>query len=120
MVTQLRFWFLLQQDVDRPIGGVKQIYIVASIISDLGYSVSIVQGTSAFRPSWFPVDRLNFRTVGNNDFSAQRLDPNIDVVVIPETFLPLLPRLQHLSCHLQSKYALSFRREAGLRALFCP
>ena len=96
MVTQLRFWFLLQQDVDRPIGGVKQIYMVASIISELGYSVSIVQGTSTFRPSWFPLDKLNFSTIGNSEFSVQSLDPNIDVVVIPETFLPLLPKLEHL------------------------
>ena len=82
--------------------------------------MSIVQGTSDFRPSWFSVDRLNFRTVGNKDFSAQ-IDPNIDVVVIPETFLPLLPRLPHIKgCNLQSKYALSFRREAGLRAFVCP
>ena len=96
MVTQLRFWFLLQQDVDRPIGGVKQIYMVASIISDLGYSVSIVQGTTAFLPSWFSVNKLNFRTIGNSEFSVHNLDPNLDVVVIPETFLPLLPKLRHL------------------------
>ena len=96
MVTKLRFWFLLQQDVDRPIGGVKQIYTVASIISELGYSVTIVQGTSNFRPSWFSTTRSNFLTIGNNDFSPQSLDSSTDVVVIPETFLPLLPKLQHL------------------------
>ena len=50
-VNYLMFWFILQQDVKRPIGGVKQIYLVASIIADLGYSVSIVQGTDEFRLS---------------------------------------------------------------------
>ena len=92
-MKQSRFWFILQQDVDRPVGGVKQIYVVASIISSFGYHVTIVQGTSDFRPSWFPSSDLNFHTVGKNDFSFAELNPNIDIVVIPETFLPLLPRL---------------------------
>lgn len=95
-MSQFRFWFILQQDVDRPVGGVKQIYTVASIISGLGYSVCIVQGTSDFRPSWFPATELNFRTIGNQGFSFDKLNPLLDVVIIPETFLPLLPRLSHL------------------------
>ena len=95
-MNQLRFWFILQQDVDRPIGGVKQIYVIASIISGLGFPVFIVQGTSHFRPSWFPLSQLNFKTVGSSDFSFESLDSLYDVVVIPETFLPLLPKLSHL------------------------
>lgn len=92
-VSQFRFWFILQQDVDRPVGGVKQIYTVASIISGLGFSVCVVQGTSAFRPSWFPVSGLNFRTIGKQDFSSDNLNPMRDIIVIPETFLPLLQKL---------------------------
>ena len=95
-MNQLRFWFFLQQNVDRPIGGVKQIYTVASIISELGYSVHIVQGTSEFRPSWFPANDLNFSTIGVNEFSFKNLNPTFDIVVIPETFLPLLSQLSHL------------------------
>ncbi len=93
-MNQPRFWFILRQDVDRPIGGVKQIYAVASIISNLGFSVSVVQGTSEFRPSWFPSSEYSFHTVGNKDFSFDLLDPLSDIVVIPETFLPLLPKLK--------------------------
>ena len=95
-MKQSRFWFILQQDVDRPVGGVKQIYVVASIISSLGYHVTIVQGTSEFRPSWFPLSDLNFHTVGKKDFALAELNQNNDIVVIPETFLPLLPRLSRL------------------------
>ena len=95
-MNQSRFWFILQQDVDRPIGGVKQIYIVASIISSLGYPVWIVQGTSSFKPSWFPTSHLNFNTVGKNEFSFNQLDNSRDIVVIPETYLPLLPSISHL------------------------
>ena len=89
-MSHVRFWFILQQDVDRPVGGVKQIYTVASIISGLGYPVFVVQGSSGFRPSWFPATSLNFRAIANQDFSFEKLDPLLDVVVIPETFLPLL------------------------------
>ena len=95
-MNQSRFWFILQQDVDRPIGGVKQIYTVASIIADFGYSVFVVQGTSSFRPTWFSTSDFNFRTVGSQDFSVDQLDPFVDIVVIPETFLPLLPTLSRL------------------------
>ena len=96
LMKQLRFWFILQQNVDRPVGGVKQIYSVASIISGLGYSACIVQGTTEFRPSWFPASELNFRTIGLSDFSFKKLDPRLDIVVIPETFLPLMSQLSHL------------------------
>ena len=95
-MNQFRFWFILQQDVDRPIGGVKQIYCIASIIADLGYPVFIVQGTSDFRPKWFSSDHLNFCTVANKDFSIENLDPLVDIVLIPETFLPLLSKLSRL------------------------
>ena len=95
-MKQFRFWFILQQNVDRPIGGVKQIYTVASIISGLGFSVYIVQGSSEFRPSWFPANELDFYSIGINDFSFNNLDPTFDIVVIPETFLLLLPKLSHL------------------------
>lgn len=88
-----RFWFILQQDVDRPIGGVKQFYSVASIISDLGYSVYFVQGTKDFWPSWFPSLNRNFLTISNDNFSFARLNPSIDIVVIPETYLPIMPEV---------------------------
>ena len=95
-MKHLRFWFILQQDVDRPVGGVKHIYTVASILSEVGYSVCVVQGTSEFRPAWLPHSSFNFSTIGNHDFSFDLLDPSCDLVVIPETFLPLLPRISRL------------------------
>ena len=91
-----RFWFILQQDVDRPVGGVKQIYAVASIIADLGYPVFVVQGTSEFRPSWFSSSLSNVNTVSAKGFSFKQLNSSIDIVVIPETFLPLLPKIRNL------------------------
>ena len=44
-----------------------------------------------FRPSWFPSSDLNFHTVGKKDFALSELNQDNDIVVIPETFLPLLP-----------------------------
>ena len=32
-----RYWFLLEQDLDRPIGGLKQIHLVSSILNKLGH-----------------------------------------------------------------------------------
>ena len=123
-MDQLRFWFILQQDVDRPVGGVKQIYSVASIIADLGFSVFIVQGTSDFRPSWFKSSLQNIRTIADKDFLSQTLAT--DIVVIPKLFY-LCCRSFHLSVvifnqnmHYLFGEKLNFDPSAALRLYSLP
>ena len=45
--------------------------------------------------TWFSTSDFKFRTVGIQDFWGDQFDP-FDIVVIPETFLPLLPTLSRL------------------------
>lgn len=90
-----RFWFILQQDVDRPVGGVKQIYRFSEILGILGYKSTIVQKSSEFRPSWFS-SSSTILAVSYKHFCQLQLDPLVDVIILPETFIPLffkLPRI---------------------------
>lgn len=89
------FWFILKEDIDRPIGGVKQIYRLASILVELGHQASIVQNTSDFRPSWFnSSDKL--QAISFSDFSNRPLDSCFDIIVIPETFIAIFFRLPNV------------------------
>ena len=78
---------MLAQDVSRPIGGIKQIFRLASALHRLNYNIRIVQKTSDFRPDWFSFpDSLDL--VSLSTFNAHVFDIETDVVVIPETFIP--------------------------------
>ena len=84
------FWFLLGQDLDRPIGGVKQIYRLAEALSNIGFRAYIVQKTSEFRPSWFILsegDNLSF--VSLEYFKNVNLIQESAVLVLPETIINL-------------------------------
>ena len=88
-----RFWFLIQQDVAHPVGGVKQIYRFADILSQLGFYSCVVQKTSDFRPPWFKFD-CAFKTISYNEFKSLQLDSTIDYIILPETFLPIFFNVQ--------------------------
>lgn len=90
-----RFWFLIQQDIDHPVGGVKQIYRFADILSKLGFYSCVVQKTEEFRPLWFKTDS-KFKTISYQKFKFLQLDPNIDYIILPETFLPIFFQLQEV------------------------
>ena len=84
------FWFLLGQDLDRPIGGVKQIYRLAEALSNIGFRSFIVQKTSEFRPSWFTFsDADNLSFVSFEYFRNANLLQNSAVLVLPETIINL-------------------------------
>ena len=87
------FWFILEQDVDRPIGGVKQ-FMFLLLFLDLGRR-TIVQGfiLSSFLVS-FPPD---LKVAGKIDFNLSSLQSENDILIIPETFLPYLRFTRDLS-----------------------
>lgn len=85
-----RYWFALHPDVPRPIGGVKQVHRLAETLGRLGRQATIVQEDAGFHPGWF---RSKVATTSREEFLRRGdLDPERDVVVLPETFLPLLER----------------------------
>ena len=79
-----RFWFLAFPDIKKPIGGVKQIHRVSEIISSFGFQSVVVQQDASFSPSWFTSE---VSTISKSDFYNRELDKNIDIIVLPETFI---------------------------------
>jgi hypothetical protein len=71
-------------DIDRPIGGVKQLYRHVEHLNALGWDAKLLTQNSGFRPSWFvssaPTTSLQ-ESVQSGD-----LDPGETVLVLPETY----------------------------------
>ncbi len=87
-----RFWILVFPDVPRPIGGVKQMHRLGEVIQACGHEVVLVQENAEFHPGWFcselpTIDRKSW-------FEQSDLLPDRDVLILAETFLPLLSNLR--------------------------
>ena len=59
--TQRRFWFLVYPDLNKAVGGIKQIHRVSEIIDQLGY----FSEQADFRPHWF---ESNVNTTSRSEF----------------------------------------------------
>lgn len=86
-----RYWLALFPDINKPIGGVKQMHRLGESLIALGREASLIQSSASFKPTWFDsslsavsLDDWRQRT----DFSKDR-----DIVVLPETFLPKIVSL---------------------------
>ena len=86
----MRFWFVLANDIERPIGGVKQIHRLCECLNLLGYTSTIIQESGDFSPPWFT---SNISSISLADF-LNRSDINIkqDIMVVPETMIPYVKR----------------------------
>lgn len=72
-------------DVDRAIGGVKQLYRHAEHLSALGWDSAVVTEREGFRPSWFS---STASTCSLQQSVAQgELRPERTILVLPETYL---------------------------------
>ena len=103
----LRFWILLYPDINRPIGGVKQLHRAAEILNHLKYECTIVQENSIFHPKWFE-SKVN--TIARSSFlSLTYLDPAIDIIILAETFLPavntIFPNIKKIIFNQNSAYS---------------
>ena len=85
-----RYWLALHPDIRRPIGGVKQVHRLAEALTHLGREARIIQDNAEFHPGWFKSTVL---TVSYSEFrSSIQLRPDRDIIILPETYLPVLPR----------------------------
>lgn len=88
MESTFTFWFPVYPDLTKAIGGVKQIHRVAEILLSFGHNVFLVQEDASFRPSWFQSD---VPTISKAEWlSSPNLLSDTDVIVYPETFLPIV------------------------------
>ncbi len=90
MTSPRRYWLALHPDVRKPIGGAKQMHRLAEALMHCGRQATMIQEQADFHPGWFKSD---VQTIALADWRQRcDLDPCTDVVVLPETFLPALPR----------------------------
>jgi len=87
----MRFWLALHPDLARPIGGVKQMHRLCECINEVGYEATLIQDDQSFHPGWF---ESNVPTISRDRWILLRdsgdLCPSRDVLIVPETFLPVI------------------------------
>jgi glycosyltransferase involved in cell wall biosynthesis len=90
MTHPRRYWLALHPDIRKPIGGAKQMHRFAEALTRCGRQATLIQERADFHPGWFD-SQVN--TIALSDWRQRTdLDPRRDVVVLPETFLPVVPR----------------------------
>ena len=63
---------------------------LAEALTHLGREARIIQDNAEFHPGWFKSTVL---TVSYSEFrSSIQLRPDRDIIILPETYLPVLPR----------------------------
>lgn len=81
----LKVRFLLQPDVERPIGGVKQAHRQVEHLVALGWDAAVVAEKAGFRPGWFTSQAPVLAYSDCRD-SGELLSEHT-VLVLPETYL---------------------------------
>ena len=90
MTNKRRYWLALHPDIRKPIGGAKQMHRFAEALMHCGRQATLIQERADFHPGWF---ESQVHTIAlANWIKRSDLHPSSDVLVLPETFLPALPR----------------------------
>ena len=72
-------------DIDRAIGGVKQLYRHVEHLVDLGWDAAIVTQSDDFRPSWFVSDAPSISL--ENSWRRGELSGLDTILLLPETYI---------------------------------
>jgi len=86
MPSPPRYWLALHPDLQRPIGGVKQMHRLAEALNRCGRQATLIQDAEAFHPGWFSSEVATISCKRWRRLLAE-LQPDRDVVLLPETFL---------------------------------
>ena len=87
IVSPHRYWLVCHPDLQRPVGGVKQIHRLAESITSCGRQATIIQTDSQFHPGWF---RSDVDTISHNEWLDLRKSNEItptDILIFPETYI---------------------------------
>ena len=88
----LTFWFHLYPDINKAIGGVKQVHRCAELLESLGHRAILVQDDPNFHPGWF---KSRLKTISRREWPSLNLDPNTNIAVFAETFVLALGELRN-------------------------
>ena len=89
---------MLRPDVDRPIGGVKQMHRLAESLVRCGREATLIQDNDSFHPGGF---ESQVKTIGIAEWYKLRKDGVLnvnDVVVFPETYIHHIDDYARDSC----------------------
>ena len=115
----MNFWILCFPDIEKPVGGVKQMHRLAEALDLLGHKAFLVQDNSTFHPHWFT---SAVTKVSKDEFFQRHLDPLHNICIIAETFLPILPKLQNslpiIIFNQNSSYTFGLSKEAHFKSDF--
>lgn len=89
MSKQNRYWLALHPDIKRPIGGAKQAHRLVEALNLCGRESTIIQENEDFHPGWF---ESKVPTISMDKFKGYNLNKSRDIIIMPETFLPALPK----------------------------
>ena len=88
MPSAKRFWIIAYPDLDRPIGGIKQLHRLCEILNTSGFQCFLIQDSADFKPNWFS---SNVNTISRSDFfNTIQLRPDFDCIVLPETYIAVI------------------------------
>ena len=109
------YWLALHPDIQKPIGGAKQIHRLAEAITSNRRCATIIQSDPNFHPGWFKSD---VNTIGLSDWKKlKNLDPSNNIIILPETFLPGIinykPELPKVIFNQNGSYSFGFRDGDG-------
>ena len=86
------FWLLVFPDINKPIGGVKQMHRLCESLIGLGHKATVVQDKSSFHPNWFT---SSVPTISKKEwFSSINLSPSRDYIILAETFTSGIPLIK--------------------------
>ena len=82
---QPRVRVLCLPDIDKAVGGVKQLYRHVEHLSALGWDAAIVTAAENFRPSWFQSSAATISFA--SAYSSGDFEVSSTILVLPETYL---------------------------------
>ena len=114
MLKERRYWLALHPDIKRPIGGAKQAHRLVEALNLCEREASIIQESEGFHPGWF---ESKVPTISIDKFKAYDLNANHDVIIMPETFLPAVPKyasgIPKIIFNQNSSYTFGFKEGDG-------
>lgn len=72
-------------DIDRPVGGVKQLYRHVEHLNRIGWDAAVLTEAPDFRPQWFTSTAPTYSL--SQSFAIGELNPNSCILLLPETYL---------------------------------